>query len=158
MRPLMSARLLRPVFTALIFAGLLVTSTLRGDEASQVRLKRDVTFLASDECEGRGLGTKGGGRAAAYIADQLADAKLKPAGKAGSFFQPFTINRGSELEGASTLVLEGPLGQKIQLKFGTDFQVSGLSGAGKVSAPIVFVGFGVKAGDIGYDDYAGVNV
>src|ERR1051325_7981880 len=38
------------------------------------------------------------------------------------------------------------------------FQVNGFSGPGKLAAPIVFIGFGVTAKDIGYDDYAGVDV
>ncbi len=62
------------------------------------------------------------------------------------------------LDGPATLVLRGPLGQTIRLKQGTDFQVSGLSGAGAVKAPIVFVGYGATAKKIDYDDYAGLDV
>jgi len=142
----------------LFVLALLTAAPLHGDEASEARLKKDVTFLASDECEGRGVGTKGLDKAAEYVADQLARAGLKPGGTDGTFFQPFPMVRGSELDGPASLVLDGPLGQKITLKLGTDFQVSGLSGAGKVSAPVVFAGFGTTAKDIGYDDFAGLDV
>jgi hypothetical protein len=154
----MLAGLLKPRHAILLLLGLLTAAPLLGDEASQARLKKDVIFLASDECEGRGVGTKGLELAAEYVADQLAKAGLKPAGTKGTFFQPFPFTRGSELDGPATLVLDGPMGQKIALKLGTDFQVSGLSGGGKVSAPIVFAGFGATAKDIGYDDYAGIDV
>jgi hypothetical protein len=154
----MPARLLKLLPVTLTLLGLLLTTPLRGDEASEARLKRDVTFLASDECEGRGVGTKGLDRAAEYIARQFAEAGLRPGGVDGSYFQPFPIIRGSEQDGPARLVLHGPLGQTISLKAGSDFTVNGLSGPGEVSAPIVFVGFGVTAKDIGYDDYAGVDV
>jgi hypothetical protein len=138
--------------------GLLAASPTWGDEASQARMKQDVTFLASDECEGRGVGTKGLDLAANYVAENFKQAGLKPGGPDGSYFQPFPVTRGSELDGPATLVLEGPLGQKVTLKSGTDFQVSGLSGAGEVSAPLVFAGYGVTAKSAGYDDYAGLDV
>ncbi len=47
---------------------------------SEARLKKDIYFLASDECEGRGPTTKGINLAADYIADQFKNAGLKPGG------------------------------------------------------------------------------
>ncbi len=155
----MPERLMKPLPAVVCFLfGLLVAAPLWADEAAEVRLKKDVTFLASDECEGRGVGTKGLDKAAEYVAAQFAQAGLKPGGPGGSFFQPFPFNRGSALDGPATLALHGPLGQTIKLKAGSDFQVSGLSGSGQVSAPVVFAGFGVTAPSIGYDDYAGLDV
>lgn len=153
----MPARLLRPLPTAIFFA-LLVTAPLWGDQASEARLKRDVTFLASDECEGRGIGTKGLDKASEYIASQFAQAGLKPGGVGGTYFQPFQVIGSPELDGPATLVLHGPMGQTIKLKQGSDFQVSGLSGAADIKAPIVFAGFGATAPKAGYDDYAGIDV
>ena len=93
----------------------------------------------------RGVDTAGIKKAAAYIAAEFAKAGLKPGGVNGTFFQPFTIGGTSKLEGKSTLTLKGPLGQEIELKLGNDFQVMGLSGPGKVTAPLVFVGYGATA-------------
>lgn len=128
------------------------------DQEVEARMRRDITFLASDECEGRGPGTLGIDKAADYIAAEFRKAGLKPAGAQGGYFQPFDIHGASELEGASRAMLQGPLGQEIELKQGTDFEVLGLSAAGKVSAPVVFVGFGATAKDIGYDDYQDIHV
>ncbi len=140
-----------------LLLGLGAAVPLHADEASQARMKRDVTYLASDELEGRGVGTSGLDRAADYVARQFAEAGLKPGGTDG-YFQPFPVTRGAELDGPATFVLKGPLGQTITLKQGVDFQVSGFSGPGEVRAPVVFAGFGVTAKEIDYDDYAGLDV
>ena len=53
-----------------IFQPLQLTSS-RADEAtdaSDKRLKESVTYLASDELEGRGVGTRGLNKAAAFLA------------------------------------------------------------------------------------------
>jgi hypothetical protein len=49
-----------------------------------------VSVLASDKMEGRGTGTPGLERTAAYIVDQLKDDGLQPAGKKG-FYQPISF-------------------------------------------------------------------
>ena len=127
------------------------------DDPIVERMKKDITYLASDELEGRGVGTKGLDMAADYIADQFKQAGLKPGGVNGTWFQPFPFSTSAQLEGPAKLVLEGPQGQKITLKPGVDFQVVGSSAAGKVSAPLVFAGYGVRAKGITYDDYAGLD-
>jgi hypothetical protein len=129
------------------------------NEASEGRLRRDITYLASDECEGRGPGTKGIDKAAEYIAAKFKKAGLKPGGPKGDYFQPFTISAGkSVLKGQGNLVLRGPQGQQIELTPGKDFTVTGASGGGELTAPLVFAGYGATAPRIGYDDYKGVDV
>src|SRR5262249_34868159 len=142
-------------------AGLLARSGFTQDVKSDPileRMKKDIFFLASEECEGRGVGTKGLDKAADYIADQFKQAGLKPGGVNGTYFQPFPFGQGGTLDGTSTLVLSGPQGQKIALKQGTDFQVIGLSGAGKADAPLVFAGYAITAKGIEYDDFKGIDV
>jgi hypothetical protein len=46
-----------------------------------------LTYLASDELEGRATFTEGLGLAAAYIADQLKEAGVNPGGDHGTYFQ-----------------------------------------------------------------------
>src|SRR5438067_3019077 len=79
---------------------------------SETRLRRDVTFLASDACEGRGPTTRGLDLAARYIAGEFRRIGLKP-GPGGSYFQPFAVPGAS-----GSLVLTGPLGQVVGLKQG----------------------------------------
>lgn len=56
----------------------------------QNNLKKDVSFLASDELEGRQTGTKGEKAAAAYIEKRFKELKLLPKGTNG-FLQSFTF-------------------------------------------------------------------
>ena len=60
------------------------------DDPILERMRKDIFFLASPECEGRGIDTKGIEKAADYVADSFKQAGLKPAMKDGSYFQPFT--------------------------------------------------------------------
>ena len=150
----------RSLFGLLAF--FLVTAwATAADDASSARLKKDITYIASDECEGRGVGTKGNILAGEYLAKEFKKAGVKPGGKDGSYFQPFTVN-GVSLEGTPHLVLRGPQGQEITLKEGIDFTAIGLARSGEVSkAPLVFAGYGVtiaQSGKTVYDDYADVDV
>src|SRR5262245_66158948 len=72
--------------------------------ASEARLKRDVTFLASDECEGRGPATKGIILAGNYIANEFKKAGLKPGGVDDSYFKPFAA-AGAKLESPARFTL-----------------------------------------------------
>jgi Zn-dependent M28 family amino/carboxypeptidase len=130
------------------------------DSASvQERLRRDVTFLASDGCEGRGVATQGINRAADYIAAEFRKAGLKPGGTNGTYFQPFPIP-GGVLEAGPHLALTGPLGQRVELKAGQDYEPMGLAHSGKLAdAALVFAGYSATAPkEVGYDDYAGLDV
>src|SRR5437660_1679883 len=122
------------------------------------RMRADLTFLASDECEGRGPGTQGIDKAADYIAAEFAKSGCKPGGPKGSYFQPFTVSGQPKLGGPNSVRLRGPLGQEIELTQGKHFEVMGVSGSGRISAPLVFVGYGATASNVKYDDYKDVNV
>jgi hypothetical protein len=138
--------------------GLLAETPSRGTD-SEARLRRDVTFLASDECEGRGVTTEGIRKAADYIAGEFRKAGLKPGGVDGTYFQPFTIP-GAVQEGPATFSVRGPKGQVISYKQGVDFYPMGLGHAGTVDGlPAVFAGFGVSnESEPAYDDYADLDV
>ena len=86
----------RPLAATLAFAALLALSAPTSaqkpfDDPILDRMQKDVFFLASPECEGRGIETKGILKAADYVAEAFQKAGLKPAMKDGSYFQPFTI-------------------------------------------------------------------
>lgn len=145
----------------LIVVGLLAwagMAALAGDDMAVARMRRDITFLASAECEGRGPGTKGIDKAADYVVEEFKKAGLKPGGVKGTFLQPFTVSGGAELVKPGQLVLQGPLGQQIELRPGTDFEVMGLSNNGVVSGPLVFVGYGISSKETGYDDMKGLDL
>jgi hypothetical protein len=150
----------RWVILALIGAASLLPAPARaeGKLAVEERLRRDVTYLASAECEGRGVQTKGINLAADYIARAFKDAGLKPAVPSGDYFQPFTMT-GNAVEGnPNELAFTGPQGQRIVFARNEHFRPVGLSGKGQLSAPLVLVGYGVTADNVGYDDYRNMDV
>lgn len=126
-------------------------------ENSIERMKKDVFFLASEECEGRGVETQGINKAADHIAGVFKELGLKSAVADGSYFQPFTIPGVSKLGSPNRLLLKGPLGQEIDAPANKLFSVSGLSNKGKVTAPIVFAGYGIAMKG-GYDDFKGIDI
>jgi hypothetical protein len=143
-----------------ILAALFLHSSrsVAANNAAEERMRKDITFLASDECEGRGVATQGIQLAADYIVQQFRKAGLKPIGPNGNYVQHFNIKGPGRLDSPNSMVLVGPKGEKIELKRGKDFQVMGLSGSGKVTSPVVFIGYGATATGIAYDDYKNVNV
>ena len=124
----------------------------------EARMLEDLKFLTSDECEGRGVLTKGINLAAEHIAQEFKKAGLKPAGDDGTYFQQFPIVKGAKLGDTNELMLRGPQGQRIALELGKQFAVVGMGSGGKVSAPVVFAGYGITSSDPKYDDYAGLDV
>ena len=65
------------------------TGVLSAQSSQQVTT--DIQYLASDELEGRGVGTTGLAKAADYLAERFAEIGLEPAGTNG-FFQDFALN------------------------------------------------------------------
>lgn len=162
----MNVRSLARSWLVVLLTGVVALQSSRGPAAeavsrtaeSEARLRRDVVFLASDDCEGRGVTTKGIHKAADYIAGEFTKAGLKPGGPDGSWFQPFTIP-GAVQEAPATLELKGPRGQIVELKQGVHFHAMGLGATGSVNGlPAVFVGHGIASDAPKFDDYASLDV
>lgn len=151
---------------ALGWAGKAATAAdLAVDAASaEKRLGDAVEYLASDELEGRGLSTEGLNKAAAYIAEEFTRLGLKTDIFDGQPFQPFTVVVKSELGPAENNVLAlvtgagSPAEARKSLALTEEFSPLAIGGSGKFDLPLVFVGYGITAPDLGYDDYAGVDV
>src|SRR4051794_9200233 len=120
-------------------------------------MRKDITYLASPECEGRGPFTAGINKAADYVAAAFKEAGLKGAMPDGSYFQPFTMRGPARLSKDNAVTLRGPTGEPVTLRPGDDFQPVSASGSGMADAPIVFAGYGITAADPKYDDYAGLD-
>ncbi|HEX4608214.1 MAG TPA: M28 family peptidase [Urbifossiella sp.] len=135
----------------LFFAAPAVAQPLSADAAAVGRMRTDLFFLAGPECEGRGVGTAGLDRAAGHVAASFTAAGLKTS------FQPFTMNAFPEVEGPSALAFVSG-GKTLAVEYKTDFVPTGYSSGGKLTAGAVFVGHGVTAPNLKYDDYAGVDV
>ncbi|HEV3341460.1 MAG TPA: M20/M25/M40 family metallo-hydrolase [Pirellulales bacterium] len=129
--------------------------------ATEERLYEAVKFLASDELEGRGVGTTGIDRAADFIAAQFAGVGLKTSLIDGGPFQKFNMVVATEQGQPNRMALvraDGDEPKTVELKLGTDFNPLAIGGSGKFDLPLVFAGYGISAKDEEYDDYAGINV
>uniref|UniRef100_UPI004048E0A4 M28 family peptidase n=1 Tax=Algoriphagus sp. TaxID=1872435 RepID=UPI004048E0A4 len=76
------------------------------DEKLISSLKRDLTFLAADDLEGRAIGTIGEQKAAEYLAQEFEKLGLKPMGTNG-FFQEFTVSKPSNPHEEAVIGTEG---------------------------------------------------
>jgi Zn-dependent M28 family amino/carboxypeptidase len=152
MKFLLTLRLIPLVLSA---ACALHASEARDTARAAERLRAHVTFLADDLLEGRAAGTRGHELAMAYMIAQFTRLGLEPAGTDG-FRQPMRF-RESQLDleaGRFTLhhasgdVSLVPITETV-VRPGAALETS------EVSAPAVFVGFGIGAPEFGYDDFAG---
>lgn len=114
-----------------------------------------VEVLAADDMEGRGTGTPGLERAQAYVVDQLEKAGLTPAGVNG-FFQPVSIEESRISDCSAALVREGRI-ESLALTEDAACTTFVRMPA-KVDAPLVFVGYGLRVPEKGYDDFAGLDL
>src|SRR5258708_6619291 len=123
------------------------------------RIRAYVKYPSSDELEGRGTGQRGGDMAATYIGKQFASYGLKPAGDNGSFFQEVPLVGVKTLPDTTFKFVEAS-GKSFEAKNLTDFVTSNESQAeiSDIDAPIVFVGYGIKAPEYDWDDYKSVDL
>lgn len=116
-----------------------------------------VKELADDSYQGRGAGSPGYDRAAAWLVMQLKQAGLQPAGTNG-FYQPVDLVAQKFDAAASHAALIGP-GGETALSVPGDIYFRGAHAMPvDQTAPIVFAGYGLSMPDVGYDDFAGIDV
>lgn len=145
-------------------AGLLITlfavasETPVTDELLQQRLEAHVRFLASDRLRGRQPGTDGYDIAADYVASQFRQLGLRPAGSAGDYRQPVPLRRAYQEAGSAKFVRHGPAGDRA-FNFVEEFFIgpNRAHTRSSVTAPLVFVGYGITAPELGHDDYEGID-
>ena len=147
-------------FRVLTAAVLLLARGAADDELPHVDGKAilaHIKWLADDDREGRAAGSPGCLAAGDYIAGHLEQLGLKPMGDGGTYFQNFPIPRGFDIRPETSLSAQR--GKKdVTLRYDKDLKPLSLSGPGEVSAEAVFAGYGIAAPELGYDDYAGVDV
>ncbi|MBZ5661468.1 MAG: M20/M25/M40 family metallo-hydrolase [Acidobacteriia bacterium] len=128
-------------------------SLLAADAPDGTRWWSYVQFLASDKLEGRNTGSEGHRKAAEFVAAQFERDGLKPAGKQG-YIQPVKFNTLQLDESASSLLLSNGDESK-PMELGEDAIIgTRVDPAPSVEAGLVFVGYGLRAPDDNYDDFA----
>lgn len=134
-------------------------STLQAAERVRAdALRAHVRFLADDLLEGRDTGSTGGALAARYIASQLEQLGVQPAGDRGGYFQTVPFTRVRMDPERSRLVLSGPAGETT-LNWGAEFLINGSRPVtAALQTPLVFAGYGITAPEFHHDDYRGLDV
>ncbi|WP_343517908.1 M28 family peptidase [Sphingomonas sp.] len=143
---------------ALVASAAVATSALArfSDAPSAAALKAHTVFLAHDLLEGRDTGSRGYDIAAQYVASNFLQAGLEPAGTE-QWLQPVPLRRRSLEAIAFDLKLAD---ETIALANGDTVAIdaSPRSREERLDLPLVFAGWGITAPELGFDDYAGLDV
>ena len=137
----------KPVITAL-------------EQVQPAAIKAHIAYLADDRLLGRQAGTPGYQMAVDYVTQQLKVLGVQPAGDAGTFVQKVRLRRAFFQPGA-TFAAHDAQGATLPLTAGQDYIVypsPELPSTAVANAPLAFAGFGISAPELGYDDYAGLDV
>jgi Zn-dependent M28 family amino/carboxypeptidase len=159
---------MKPIFiTAAAVAAAVLASGCKPHEAGQqpirtpidpARLSQHIKVLSSDAFEGRGPATEGETKAIGYIADQMKALGLEPAGDKGTWFQDVPLAR-FQVKNVKMSLTAG--GKTQALTQGEQAVVMSKLPRDKVDisrAPLVFVGYGVKAPERKWDGFKGVDL
>src|SRR5947209_1085586 len=128
-------------------------------QVDKEKIRPHVKYLSSDELEGRGTGQRGGDLAADYIGKQFASYGLKPAGDNGTFYKNVPMV-GVKTLPETTFTFAEASGKSFEAKNLIDFVTNNESQTetADIDAPIVFVGYGIKAPEYDWDDYKNVDL
>lgn len=122
------------------------------DAITARQLKDHLTFIASDELEGRDTPSRGLDIAAMYIAKHLASWGIEPGGDEGSYFQKFPLKRSKIDAQNMRLDLNGQ-----QFTYGEDY-FSSLIQANVPASNLVYVSHGWVIKSKNINAYQGVDV
>ena len=127
--------------------------TPRQPSIAQDDLRTWLTYIASDELQGRLVYTEGIGLAAAYIADHLKEWGVKPGGDHGTYFQEVRVLGVRTKSNSSVTVTVN--GQSRTFKDGEGVTFPRNQGTKQtVSGEAAFAGYGLTFAPLQQDDYA----
>lgn len=117
--------------------------------------------LCSPEFNGRLTGTPEFIASAQWVAGKFREWGLKPGGDDGDYFQKFNFAYTDVNDiGSLTLNISQADGSVIKKHYiyPDDYYPGMNSGSGEITAEVVYVGYGVSAPELNYDDYKGIDV
>ena len=119
-----------------------------------------IRELVSEKYGGRLTGTAEYKASAEWVAALLQRWGLRPAGDQGSYLQGFPNPYTLVFPGCEAylhLPVNGAMVKKYY-RYDDEFIPGGTSGSGEVTAGVIYVGYGITAPELSYDDYAGFDV
>lgn len=134
------------------------------EQAAQANITRHsleapIRFLASDELEGRGPGSRGDQLARLYLATEMEALGLQPGGPNGQWQQPVDFV-GLKSQFPKTWSFQGKSAH-ADLTWRDDYIATSGQQTESVTvndAEVVFVGYGIQAPEYKWDDYKGANL
>lgn len=123
------------------------------------RLSEITRVLASDDFQGRSMGTVGEERTIAFLIEQFKAAGLEPGGENGGWTQTVPLIRTELQEPVKVTVRQA--GQTVPLDFPDDIYLSTVRAVEEATienAPMVFVGYGTHAPERDWDDFKDVDL
>ena len=153
----------RRVVLAAVLAATLAARGLSAASAGISRIRTDdvrqwLTYIASDQLQGRGDYTRGLDQAAAYIEDHLRQWGVKPAGDAGSYQQAVDV---SSVHATSRSLVVVKVGSETRTFRDGDGVAFPHRAGGKQSLTldhVEFVGYGLDVPAAHYQDLHGVDL
>jgi Zn-dependent M28 family amino/carboxypeptidase len=118
-----------------------------------------VRILASDEFEGRETASEGEAKTIAYLSQEFAKLGLQPAGDRGSWTQEVPLRKVELMEPGSIRIAAGA--EAYDLRNGHEvvfYSLADETEAAIQNAPLVFVGYGVNAPELDWDDFKGTDL
>jgi hypothetical protein len=123
------------------------------------RFRAHIDFLADDLLEGRDTGSRGHEIAARYVASQFESFGLAPGGQDGDWYQRLTLQQTNRGAMRGSLTVSGPGGEQTFEHAGEAMiRINGREPSQDVSAPLVFVGYGIEDPLLRINDYRGLDV
>ncbi|MGE3315901.1 MAG: M28 family peptidase [Planctomycetaceae bacterium] len=141
---------------AVLLVAAVSSSFTLGASPAENRLLEDIRYLAADELEGRGIGTKGLDKASEFVRDAFQKAGLKEPGK--GWYQPFAMISGSELSTPNALAIVSADSKVTELKIDSDFRTMSFGGSGTFEAEVVFCGYGIDSAEKKYQEFEGLDL
>ncbi len=115
-----------------------------------------AAVLSSEQFEGRLSGTPEYLEAAKWCAGKFKEWGIQPANN-NSYFQYFK-NEYSEVNSIGKVIYSSQKNKAIHYRFPEDYLPGSNSASGTVSGEMVYVGYGITAPELDYDDYKNVDV
>ncbi|TVP15892.1 M28 family metallopeptidase [Shewanella sp. KCT] len=121
---------------------------------NEARFRLDIQTLSSDKFEGRAPTTQGETLTLDYLSKAFAAAGLVGAND-GSFLQPVPMVSYTASESQTVTLGDLPMHYRQDIVLGSRHDNQGVE---IKDAPLVFVGYGIKAPEYNWDDYQGLDM
>ena len=142
--------------TAVAALALALPAAAQDSGFDPARLSHHIRILSADDYQGRGIATPAEDRVIGYMSGAMAAAGLEPGGENGGWTQAVALNRFTASNVEARLSVGDwtlPLVQGEQIVVST--RRPGQSQVSVIDAPLVFVGYGIRAPERDWDDFKG---